>query len=92
MRVRRAVSAEAPGSGVAPPTLLVLPPCGMTESPYAAAVFMTRETSSVEAGRTTASASPCLRPLPSRAAAEMSAGSVMSPVSLTAERSTSMIS
>ena len=52
---------SATSRGTEPPTSPVLPPCGMTAAPAAAQARTTAITSSVEAGRTTASASPCQR-------------------------------
>jgi len=58
--IRRSDNSKAlpSGFGVAPPTIEVLPPCGMMASPCFAQSFTQTETSAVEAGRSTASASP----------------------------------
>lgn len=44
------------GSGVAPPTVEVLPHCGTMQSPHSPAKRTTADTSSVEAARTSARA------------------------------------
>ena len=58
IRARLSTTWRGRASGVAPPTMEVLPPCGMMTSPCAAQSFTQADTSAVEAGRSTASASP----------------------------------
>ena len=61
----RPAGGPASARGTDPPTSPVLPPCGITAAPAAAQARSTATTSSVDAGRTTASASPRQRPVQS---------------------------
>ncbi|MNT07722.1 hypothetical protein D3C72_1424370 [compost metagenome] len=58
MRSSDSTTADALASGVAAATWPVLPPCGTTGTPAAAHTRITRATSSLSAGRSTASARP----------------------------------
>ena len=64
IRVSESTIARPELSGVAPPDMLVLPPCGTTGTPCRVQSRITAATSSVEPGLTTARAAP--RYLPSQ--------------------------
>jgi FAD/FMN-containing dehydrogenase len=59
------LSKTSPAHGTAPPTSPLLPPCGTTATPAAWHARNTAATSAVDAGRTTANATPRNRPVQS---------------------------
>ena len=58
MRVSAMTICRPLSSGVAPPTMEVLPPCGTMGTPAATQALTQAESSSVLPGRSTASAAP----------------------------------
>ena len=73
-------STAAPlSSGVAPPHMPLLPPCGTIGTPWAAQIRTTSATSAVEPGETRARARPVKRPRQSVSQGSMRSGSVVRP-------------